>query len=272
MNEEQITAYQRDGFLVLPYFICADACETLCRRAEELVQAFDDSLLPHLFQRYQGHIPWEDVYLEQGDTLCFFFEEAAFLADGSFREGKERAVKKISYALHAKDPLFQAFSYQPRIQRLLQDLHIADPLILQSMHFFKQPYIGSAVGCHQDAAFLHTAPEPIIGLWFALEDATIDNGCLWVLPGGHSNGLKWKCIKNEQGKRDYEVYDETEWEYAKMVPVEVKKGSLVIMHGYLPHLSEANRSERSRQAFALHVMSGASRYLDSNCLPFLFNR
>ena len=53
------------------------------------------------------------------------------------------------------------------------------------MYIFKQPNIGGEVTCHQDSTFLYTEPIDIVGLWFALEDATIENGCLWAIPGGH---------------------------------------------------------------------------------------
>ena len=53
------------------------------------------------------------------------------------------------------------------------------------MYIFKQPHIGGEVGCHQDATFLYTDPMTVTGFWFAIEDATLENGCLWAAPGGH---------------------------------------------------------------------------------------
>ena len=55
------------------------------------------------------------------------------------------------------------------------------------MYIFKQPKIGGEVACHQDSTFLYDEPVSIAGLWLALEDATIENGCLWAIPGGHSS-------------------------------------------------------------------------------------
>ena len=46
------------------------------------------------------------------------------------------------------------------------------------MYIFKQPHIGGEVGCHQDATFLYTDPITVTGFWFAIEDATLENGCL----------------------------------------------------------------------------------------------
>jgi len=67
---------------------------------------------------------------------------------------------------------------------------IDDRLAFQSMYIFKQPHIGGEVGCHQDATFLYTDPVTVVGFWFAIEDATLGNGCLWAAPGGHREPLR----------------------------------------------------------------------------------
>src|SRR5678816_2279691 len=73
--------------------------------------------------------------------------------------------------------------------------------LVQSMYIFKQPNIGGEVTCHQDSTFLYTEPVEIAGLWFALEDATIENGCLWAIPGGQRNGIKSRWARSEHGRR-----------------------------------------------------------------------
>ena len=82
--------------------------------------------------------------------------------------------------MHDLDPVFEAFSYTPQLAAVAHDIGLADPLALQSMYIFKQPHIGGEVGCHQDAPFLYTDPITVTGFWFAIEDATLDNGCLWA--------------------------------------------------------------------------------------------
>ncbi len=64
------------------------------------------------------------------------------------------------------------------------------------MYIFKQPLIGGEVGCHQDATFLYTDPMTVTGFWFAIEDATLDNGCLWAAPGGHRGPLRQVFKRN----------------------------------------------------------------------------
>ncbi len=133
------------------------------------------------------------------------------------------------------------------------------------MYIFKQPKIGGEVSCHQDNTFLYTEPQDIAGLWFALEDATIENGCLWAIPGGHSLGLKSRWVRSAGGM-NFEVFDYQPWPEERLVPLEVRKGSLIILNGLLPHKSLANRSSKSRHAYSLHVINGNSRYPENNWL------
>src|SRR5205807_9349677 len=118
--------------------------------------------------------------------------------DGTLRQSKEESINKIGHALHDLDPVFDAFSRSSPIKQLLFDLGLSNPLLLQSMYIFKQPNIGGEVTCHQDATFLYTEPLRMVGLWFALEDATIENGCLWAIPGGHKLGLKSRFVRVQE--------------------------------------------------------------------------
>jgi phytanoyl-CoA hydroxylase len=102
------------------------------------------------------------------------------------------------------------------------------------MYIFKQPRIGGKVTCHQDSTFLYTEPTDIVGLWFALEDATIENGCLWAIPGGHKAGLKTRWVRAEEGMR-FDDLDLTPFAEEKLVPLEVPKGTLILLSGLLPH-------------------------------------
>ena len=108
----------------------------------------------------------------------------------SCAQDKALSINKIGHAMHDLDPVFEAFSYTAELAEVAADIGLADPLALQSMYIFKQPHIGGEVGCHQDATFLYTDPITVTGFWFAIEDATLDNGCLWAQPGGHRGPLR----------------------------------------------------------------------------------
>ena len=266
ISGQQLLDYQRDGFLVLPGFVEASACDRLRQRAEELVREFDPAGVISIFSTREQTRTSDDYFLESGDKIRFFFEENAFHPDGSLRQSKCRSINKIGHALHDLDPVFDRFSRQPQVRELAADLELAEPLLLQSMYIFKQPDIGGEVTCHQDATFLFTEPLRMVGLWFALEDATEENGCLWAIPGGHELGLKQRFVRAEGGGTRFEVLDQTPWPEEKAQPLEVKKGTVIILDPLLPHLSRENRSTRSRHAYTLHLIDPSANYPADNWL------
>lgn len=270
LTPKQLESYQKDGFLVLPDFVPAGDCERLRARAEQLVQQFDPRGVTSIFSTREQSRLTDRYFLESASDIRFFFEEDAFTPNGQFKQEKEKSINKIGHALHELDPVFGDFSRTERIQTLIEDLRIQNPLLLQSMYIFKQPKIGGEVTCHQDSTFLYTEPQDIAGLWFALEDATVDNGCLWAIPGGHKIGLKSRWVRNDESEMKFDVFDESPWDEDQLVPLEVSKGSLILLHGLLPHKSFQNRSSRSRHAYTLHVISSDARYSKKNWLqrPF----
>lgn len=263
---DQFAGYHRDGFLVLKDFVAANTCDDLRARAEQLVHEFDPAGVVSIFStRKQNHVS-DDYFLGSGDRIRFFFEEDAFFPDGTLKQSKERSINKIGHALHELDPVFSEFSRSTSIKDLVADLKIEEPLLLQSMYIFKQPKIGGEVPCHQDSTFLYNEPVDIAGLWVALEDATVSNGCLWVIPGGHRLGLKSRWVRAPKGGMRFDTLDATPWPEERLAPLEVSKGSLIVLHGLLPHKSLANRSAKSRHAYTLHVIAGTSSYARENWL------
>ncbi len=267
ISSEQLADYKREGFLVLEDFVESAQCDRLQRRAEELVEQFDPRGMRSIFSTREQSRLSDDYFLESGSKIRFFFEEQAFLHDGSLKQSKERSINKIGHALHDLDPVFNEFSRKSEIKHLSADLGIEEPLLLQSMYIFKQPNIGGEVTCHQDSTFLYTEPTEIAGLWFALEDATIENGCLWAIPGGHKLGLKARWIRTAEGDgMRFETFDVTAWPEEKLVPLKVRKGTLIVLDGLLPHKSLANTSSKSRHAYTLHVISARCQYPNDNWL------
>ncbi|MBO0724086.1 MAG: phytanoyl-CoA dioxygenase family protein [Blastocatellia bacterium] len=269
LSARQLALYKRDGFLVIEDFAGRPECERLMRRAEELVRDFAPQGAISIFSTREQTRSSDDYFLDSGDKIRFFFEEEAFAPDGGLRYSRERAINKIGHALHDLDPVFDAFSRKPELAAICADLNYAEPLLLQSMYIFKQPNIGGEVTCHQDATFIYTEPPSVIGFWFALEDATQENGCMWAIPGGHKLGLKKRFVRaaeGGQGRMKFETLDDSPWPETQTAPLEVSQGALILLHGLLPHLSHANRSAKSRQAYTLHVIDGAREYSANNWL------
>jgi len=266
LTQEQLAQYKRDGFLVLKNFVKDADCDALRARAEELVRDFDPQGVVSIFSTREQTRTSDDYFLTSGDRVRFFFEEHAFDENGRLRQSKERSINKIGHALHDLDETFESFSRTPELAQLVAALGVSEPLLMQSMYIFKQPNIGGEVTCHQDSTFLYTEPLSVTGLWFALEDATVENGCLWAIRGGHLGGLKSRFVRDEKGGTRFEILDESAWQTDELVPLEVEKGTLIILDGRLPHLSHANLSPQSRHAYTLHVIDGESYYPAENWL------
>ncbi|MCK5273865.1 MAG: phytanoyl-CoA dioxygenase family protein [Alphaproteobacteria bacterium] len=265
LTPAMLEAFARDGYLVLRGYVKPAACDALRARAGALVEAFDPAEARTVFSTKTRAHSTDDYFKESGDNIRLFFEEEAVGADGDITVKKSRAINKIGHAMHDLDPVFEEFSRTEKLARTAADLGFAEPRLLQSMYIFKQPHIGGEVLCHQDGTFLLTEPESVVGFWFALEDATVENGCLYALRGEHRGPLR-RRYRNSNGELIVEMLDDAPWDETRKVPLEAARGDLVLLHGRLPHLSGPNRSPRSRHAYTLHVIDGACRYLDDNWL------
>jgi len=269
LTDEQLESYERQGFLVVPDFASVESCRALKRAAEVIVDDFDPAAHRSVFTTNEQTRHADEEFFASANTITCFFEEEALDADGNLRVAKDVSINKIGHAEHDLDPTFRQFTYTSDLASVATDLGMTDALALQSMYIFKQPSIGGEVGCHQDAAFLYTNPITVTGFWFAIENATLENGCLWAQPGGHRGPLRrlYKRAPSGAGTM-FDELDPTPLPSPPdgLVPLPVTAGTMVVLHGLLPHWSSANRSPRSRHAYSVHCIDGAAEYPPANWL------
>lgn len=271
LSPGQIEQYRRDGFLVIEQFVPLAACTELRQRAVEMVRAFEPSAERTVFTTDHQERTSTREFLTSGATTWCFFEADAFDEHGGLVQDKELSINKIGHAMHDLDPVFERFSYTADLAEILGDIGLAAPLAVQSMYIFKQPRIGGEVTCHQDATFLYTDPMSVVGCWFAIEDATLDNGCLWVQPGGHRGPLRQRFERagptDDDGTR-FVPLDDTPLPRPPddLVPVEAPAGTLVLLDALVPHWSDVNRSAVSRHAYSLHCVDAGAEYPVGNWL------
>lgn len=261
-----VEAYRETGVIVLKGFVAKEECDRLRRRALELVDEFEPSEVRSIFSTTKQTQLNDSYFIDSGDKIRFFLEDDAFDEQGRLRQAKEHSLNKMGHAMHDLDPVFDAFSRTPELAAAAEAVGFDDPAIVQSMYIFKPPNIGGEVVCHQDSTYIYTEPESCVGFWFALEDATLQNGCMQFIPGGHKLPLKKRNYRKPDGTLVTETLDETPWPEEQKLATEAEAGTLVIFDGRAPHLSAANVSSESRHAYTLHVIDRSCRYPAENWL------
>ena len=175
----------------------------------------------------------------------------------------ERSLLAVHFP-HWVSPIINATITQPRLVECVTALagaHLADwngaAKCMQSMLFMKPPGL-QGQAWHQDERYIPTRDRSLMGAWIALDDATIDNGCLWVLPGSHRSGMQWPTRVHD-APDEFDRADEAYgFDDDGAVPVEVERGSVVFFNGYLLHRSLRNRSDRPRRALVHHYCNAYS--------------
>lgn len=269
LTDIQIQAFRSDGFLVVPNFVSDERCLQLRERAMMLAEKHVPSPEEATVFTADGkpqHTS-DDYFLTSGEQIRCFFEKDAFDERGNLRAEPHLALNKLGHAMHDLDPVFDSFSRTPDLANVAADLGMRDPLLLQSMYIFKQPHIGGEVTCHTDHTYLWTEPQSVIGFWFAIDDATNENGCMWAVPGGHKLPVRSRSRLNESRTATVmDVLDPEPYPLDNLQCLEAKRGTLVLLDGAVPHLSAANTSDRPRHAYTIHTIDGAANYLDDNWL------
>ncbi|XP_064027073.1 phytanoyl-CoA dioxygenase domain-containing protein 1 isoform X3 [Pogoniulus pusillus] len=205
VTQHQIQKFYEDGFLVLEHFFTAEECDSMRSQIQRIVEEME--VPPHCRTQFSTREDEQlqaqgssDYFLTSGDKIRFFFEKGVLDEKGNFLVPKERSISKIGHALHAHDPVFKQITHSPKVQELGRKLGLERPVVVQSMYIFKQPGIGGEVTPHQDATFLHTEPlGRVLGFWIALEDARLENGCLWFIPGSHTAGVSRRMVRAPPG-------------------------------------------------------------------------
>lgn len=260
LNQEQLKKFEDDGYLIIENFVSLEDCSEMKDECDRIIETY------HFSEEYKnlpkfGSQAGDEYFLTSTDKIRAFLESDASKAieNGDNPDKPKLIFNKIGHALHVLNPVFKKHTFSENVKSLFKSIGYVKPIVCQSMYIFKQPYIGDKVVPHQDGSYLHTDPLKVIGLWIALEDCTIENGCLSFAPGSHKDELKTRFIrnpnKNEFNEGKYLIYTNPNPNFSdyNFVPCPIKAGSAILIDGLVVHQSEANRSSKSRHIYTFHV-------------------
>jgi phytanoyl-CoA hydroxylase len=228
VREVNIRFYQDYGYLIAPGLLTAAEIEEL---KHETVQIF------------RGHREHVDGLLD-----------VAGLTDA---EVLKRYVA-IHFPHKISPVIYRYLSHQPTVDILTR---IISPNLkcMQSMLFVKAP--GKAgQSWHQDEYYIPTRDRSLLGAWIAIDDATIQNGCLWIIPGSQRAGVIQRRVPGTNPEfAEPDTVDISAYRADQIIPVEVKSGSVVFFNGHTLHSSRRNKTVDSfRMALVNHYMSAES--------------
>lgn len=226
LTEEQEISYRQTGFLI---------CEAMIPSGE-LEQLKEDALR-----------------ICRGEYPC----DAIKPADKHLSDQEILEKFLCIHQPHKVSPVILDFVKHRGIASVLSQIIAPEVKCMQSMLFIKPPHFpGQAY--HQDEFYIPTRDRSLTGAWIAMDDATVENGCLWVLPGSHLKGY----IYPQREHDNHEEFDFANESYgfdaSEEIPVEVPAGTVVFFNGYLLHRSAKNRSNSYRRVLVNHYMNANS--------------
>jgi phytanoyl-CoA hydroxylase len=221
---EQAARFDRDGWFVLPAVLGPDEVSAI----RDEIDGFEARL--------------EQLLRTQDDERIFIAEAGA-----------------ITFTTHlvTQSSRLRALAGHPTIAGLCADLVGPDVRLYWDQAVYKKPEKPRRFPWHQDNGYTFVEPQQYLTCWLALTDATVDNGCPWVVPGLHRSGtlrhtyvdpLGWECLEDHPDK----------------VAAEVPAGGIVVFSSLTPHLTGPNTTAEVRKAYILQYAPEGARRLEGD--------
>jgi phytanoyl-CoA hydroxylase len=232
LTDSQRTAWNSDGFFILRGFAEPATC-----------RAMADEAIAEIRANAPSGAAGQRAY--RTPAGLWVQPEGQGMPDAVHPEDRASKVFNTHLGGTARD-----FALSASAANVVTELLGADIDVFQSMFILKNP---GAWGqpWHQDSYYFNFDQQPQVGLWLAISEATVENGCLYVLPGSHRQTvlahIPDRRPNANQGYLEILGLDESD-----AVPVLMQPGDLLVFHSYLIHRSVDNRGTARRAAMVYH--------------------
>lgn len=213
---------------------------------EELKKQYDE----------QGYIIYENLFsADEMDRIRVIIDELDAEKEKLLQQQGQKGISipsQINFTskINFRNPELQRFIADPRFVELSTAVLGPDVRLYWDQSVYKRPEANRDFPWHQDTGYVPTEPMHYLTCWLALDDTTIENGCVWIQPGTHHQGMV-EHVKTDIGWLCYQGDNEG-------IPVELKKGSLVIFQSLLFHRSTPNRSQTTRKGYVIQYSADGS--------------
>lgn len=239
------SSFRKNGYVVVPDILSPAQLEELRLMIDGVL---DGSLKPAMPDPELGEAP-ED----------FAIQWEPGLRDDATVPRREK-VRVVFHLCHSH-PYFWNHATRPEILDIAHALLGPELRLYTDQMFVKPAHHGSEVPFHQDSAYWPAAEPNLVSCWLALDDSTVENGCVHMIPGSHRRQVPHREFPGVQPLGLLEEDVDT----SKEVPVEVKAGSAMFHHSLTIHRSFPNRSAKGRRGLVtIYLPADLQFYEDWN--------
>jgi ectoine hydroxylase-related dioxygenase (phytanoyl-CoA dioxygenase family) len=231
-KQDRIAAWERDGYYIEPGLV-----------SSAVVKGIEDEIVSLIRSKPPHTRGGQQIYFAANDYLVH-----CETAPSPSAVNPEDLVSKV-FNCHLAGETKRTAENKIIVNRVEEVLG-SDLDCFQSQFIFKNPGV---VGqpWHQDSLYFNFTMQPQVGVWVALTRATLENGCLWVLPGSHCEPIhRHVPDRRPEANRGYlEIVDH---DFDARIPVTMEAGDVLFFHSFLMHMSTDNVTDSRRAAMVYH--------------------
>ncbi len=266
LSDEQVAQFRRDGYLAFENLLSPEEVIEATDALRDIVHGLaSDPANYRVHEKDHVNRAGSGGWYQRKDERGFAQLEPDFNPEGKSLEEIDLGVRKLMYFRDMHPFFVQLLKGPSKLTGIFESLIGQDPILFQDMSLVKPPFIGSEKPWHQDNAYFAVSPlEAVVGVWIALDEAKVENGCMHVIPGGQNLG----ALRHHH-TTDCEIMP-GRLEVEKAVPVELAPGGALFFYGLLPHETPPNRSPERRRALQFHYRSASSEIVDKETYDQVF--